>query len=117
MTMNSNKTAKSLGPGSTAWSGAWLQIGIDGEVASLATPKSQKRRRKTVQDRKDALRAELTLLCNKAPSWMSVAGLVATRNWVGEQKKALRTLKSAHSSVRRLQSAVSRMAGLASGAP
>jgi hypothetical protein len=81
------------------WIGAepWIQPGFVGP----------KRRRQSVHDEKEALRAMLRELTSKAPAWMASAGIESTREWVHRQKAAIKLMNSERASVHQLRSAIS----------
>lgn len=66
-----------------------------------------KRRRQSVHDEKEALRAKLRELTSRAPKWMASAGVEATREWVHRQKAAMKLMDSERASAHQLRSAVS----------
>ena len=94
----------------------WRQVWLDGLIEQPPAV-IEKKRRKSVQDQKSLLRAELELLCNKAPKWIADAGVLATQGWIENRAKAVKVLKSERSSVQALSSAVSLMAGQSKGLP
>ena len=73
--------------------------------------KREVNRRKSVQDKKEELRAELKRLIDVPPKSLGSAGVEKTRAWVEAMSKARKVYKSERSSVPRLQAAVNSMKG------
>jgi hypothetical protein len=67
--------------------------------------------RPTVAEEKAALSLQLNRLCQSPPDSVRNGSINVVRSWVEAQKKALKTLKSARSSVQELTSAISNMRG------
>jgi hypothetical protein len=76
---------------------------------SIKPAKPEKKRRKSVQDEKDRLRAELVILTSKFPDELNSAGVESTREWVKTQKAAIKVLKNERGSVPQLAAAVNSM--------
>lgn len=89
---------------------AMTQVDFVGDLPSPSLqPAKIRKKRKSVQDNKDVLIAELERLVNKCPHGILNGSIQATREWMSARAEAAKLIKNPRASVNKLNAAVSRM--------